>query len=530
MAIFYTDSGSFNTLEVTGSTILSGSLIISGAAQFGSGGLTGSLFGTSSVATSASYALTASYAENATSTPAFPFGGSAVITGSLLISQSIQGVPALQVSGGIRFNTGSTLVYTATDGLYVENNGQGLSLKVGAGAFLGTHTSDNLNFLVGGVNRAFFTSNGLIPNSDVSYDLGASGGFRWNTLHIGTVSASGIVGTTISASTALTASNVQLRGLTDTTSTNKVLVLDTVTNKIFTTASVGTGGGPGGSAFPYTGTAVITGSLIVSGSGNTPRVTIQGSGSTVFAISGSSGPLFEVIDSASGELFTLTSASVDIFKVDNNKVVNVSGSLKVTGSTHINGPTELRGTLTVSSSNNSNPVIVSGSTDSFFELEVVNFSAGNNASSDIVVSSNNTTDAGNYIDLGINSTTYNGGLVGGPSDGYVYFTSSVGELDIGNASPGSNGNVRLFAGGPNSTNTTRVFISSSGNVGINTTTNLRNTLSVNGSISASAGITGSFTGSFSGSLDRFNPVALRITVGTTAPTSPAVNDLWVDTN
>ena len=47
---------------------------------------------------------------------------------------------------------------------------------------------------------------------------------------------------------------------------------------------------------------------------------------------------------------------------------------------------------------------------------------------------------------------------------------------------------------------------------------------------ASAGITGSFTGSFSGSLDRFNPATLRIAVGTTAPASPAVNDLWVDTN
>jgi hypothetical protein len=42
--------------------------------------------------------------------------------------------------------------------------------------------------------------------------------------------------------------------------------------------------------------------------------------------------------------------------------------------------------------------------------------------------------------------------------------------------------------------------------------------------------TGSFTGSFSGSSDRFSPAALRITVGTTAPSSPAVNDLWVDTN
>jgi hypothetical protein len=337
----------------------------------------------------------------------------------------------------------------------------------------------------------------------------------------------------------ITSSNVQLNNLADTTATNKVLVLNTATNQIFTTASVGTGGGPGGSTFPYDGRttpAVISGSLILSGSGIIPalRVTgstvLRGSGSALFTIIGNDGQLFEVTDDSSSDLFTLTSASIDVFKVNNRREVNISGSLKITGSSHIIGNQEISGSLLMSSSNNNSPVIISGSTDSFFELEVVNFSAGNNASSDIVVSSNNTTDSGNYIDLGINSTTYNGGLVGGPSDGYVYFTSSVGELDIGNASPVSTGNIRLFAGGRDSTATTRVFISSSGNVGINTTTNLRNTLSVNGSISASAGITGSFTGSFTGSLAQFNPVALRITVGTTAPSSPAINDLWVDTN
>jgi hypothetical protein len=41
------------------------------------------------------------------------------------------------------------------------------------------------------------------------------------------------------------------------------LVLETATGKIFTTASVGTGGG---AAFPYTGNAVISGSLTISGS------------------------------------------------------------------------------------------------------------------------------------------------------------------------------------------------------------------------------------------------------------------------
>jgi hypothetical protein len=42
------------------------------------------------------------------------------------------------------------------------------------------------------------------------------------------------------------------------------LVLETATGKIFTTSSVGTGGG--GSTFPFNGNAVITGSLIISGS------------------------------------------------------------------------------------------------------------------------------------------------------------------------------------------------------------------------------------------------------------------------
>ena len=47
-------------------------------------------------------------------------------------------------------------------------------------------------------------------------------------------------------------------------------------------------------------------------------------------------------------------------------------------------------------------------------------------------------------------------------------------------------------------------------------------LTVTGGVSASGGYTGS--------ISNFNPSTLKITVGTTAPSSPAVNDLWVDTN
>jgi hypothetical protein len=170
-------------------------------------------------------------------------------------------------------------------------------------------------------------------------------------------------------------------------------------------------------------------------------------------------------------------------------------------------PAVISGSLLISSSINS-PLTVSGSVDNFFELEVVNFSAGNNASTDVVVSSNNTTEFGNYAAFGINSTTYNAGLVGGASDGYIYLTSSVGELDIGHAGTGANANVRLFAGGPNSTATTRVFISSSGNVGIGVSSSLTNKLTVHGNVSASG-----YTGSFTGPLTNIPEITASGTVG-----------------
>jgi len=695
MPFFYTDSGSFNNLEVTGSTILSGSLIVSGATNFGPSGLTGSLFGTASYADSASYALTASYATNAVSTPAFPFSGSAVITGSLLVSGSginvtassftlenqgnkltIEKTPGgafgssittndvFYVGTGDYFILGETPYVGAEDltGFWANDirstiNVYGGSVGIGiqssqtnrlavSGSVLASSYTSSLNNQVGffGTSSFAVSSSRAISASFAQTAISASyfsGSVSFpDGLTVGQLTASNAQLTNI-AVTQLTASNAQLTNIVDTTATNKILVLNTATNQIHTTSSVGTGGGSG-AGFPFNGSAVITGSLLVSGSSNVLRAI--GSGSTVFSVSGSLGALFEVIDSASGELFTISSASIDIFKIDNKKNIHVSGALNV------NGPTTLSGSLIVSSSNNS-PVTISGSVNDFFELEVVNASAGNNASADVVVSSNNTTDFGNYASFGINSTTFNGPLVGGASDAYLYVTSSVGELDIGHAHPGANSNIRLFTNGPNSTANTRVFISASGNVGIGTATPnerlvvagnqvisgsltvsgsraitatgsltlLSSSLTINtGSISINtgsltvdqlpgqtSGITLRVTGSnqvlyigndgqgssflktnntqlrfgglgfngfawdglslypettdeenlgstsnrwnrlivnqvtasivsasagITGSLAQFNPVSLKLTVGTTAPTSPAVNDLWVDTN
>jgi hypothetical protein len=68
-------------------------------------------------------------------------------------------------------------------------------------------------------------------------------------------------------------------------------------------------GGGSGAGFPFTGDAVITGSLIVSSSATSQSLSIMGSGSTVFDIVGSVGTLFSVDDSLTGILFSANDIS-----------------------------------------------------------------------------------------------------------------------------------------------------------------------------------------------------------------------------
>jgi hypothetical protein len=60
-----------------------------------------------------------------------------------------------------------------------------------------------------------------------------------------------------------TSGSVFLKGLTSAAQSNVVLV-DTASGQLYTTASSALGGGGSGNGFPFTGTAQITGSLIVT--------------------------------------------------------------------------------------------------------------------------------------------------------------------------------------------------------------------------------------------------------------------------
>jgi hypothetical protein len=397
MAIFYTDSGSFNILEVSGSTILSGSLIVSGTTNFGPTGLTGSLFGTSSIAQTASFVEFTNIANRP-----------ALVSSSAFTSPS-QGTVRATING----------VQTDVD--------------------TGLQTGDSPQFT------------NLFVSSTVTASI-------------------------VSASTALTASNVQLNNVTDTTATNKVLVLNTATNQIFTTASVGSGGS--GNGFPFSGSAVITGSLLISQSvSGTPALRVTGS-----TILSSSGTSLQVTGSSNFR-DNLTVNGGTLFVDTANNRTNMSGSIAVTGS------------MTM-------------------------------LSSSLVINTGSIT---------INTGSLTVDQLPGQTSGIILrVTGSNQVLYIGNDGQGSSflktNNTQLRFGGLGSTGFAwdglSLYPEATDEEGLGSTSNRWQRLVVNqvtaSIVSASAGITGS--------LAQFNPVSLKITVGTTAPSSPAVNDLWVDTN
>lgn len=119
-----------------------------------------------------------------------------------------------------------------------------------------------------------------------------------------------------------------------------------------------------------------------------------------------------------------------------NKLVD-SGSHHFTGSQHINGnltitgsiPTLIVGTgsfhidnpevLHVENSGSFNIIHVQGNHQNYTQVNIQNINSGSNASTDLVVTADNGDEGIHFIDLGINSSTYQGGFVGRENDAYL---------------------------------------------------------------------------------------------------------------
>jgi len=108
-----------------------------------------------------------------------------------------------------------------------------------------------------------------------------------------------------------------------------------------------------------------------------------------------------------------------------------------------------------------------GSVDGYTQLNIRNSLAGTSASADLIATADTGSDTTNFIDLGINNSTFSSGswTVNGALDGYLY--TSDGSLSIGIATSNAAKYLSFFAGGFLSANE-QVRINQTG-VGIGTT-------------------------------------------------------------
>lgn len=275
-----------NDIELRADGIVHANSIISAS------GFTGSLEGTSSFATTASYALNADGS-------GFPFTGSAEITGSL------------EVTGSIKVNTTTDPEYIATANVQLFSDGGGGIVKGGKRLKLRSHGGYDLE-IRSTSNRTLFEN-----NSQTSYAIlgdSTAGGTFFDT----NVTASGVV----------SASNGFIGDLTGTSSF-------ATSSSFATTASYALN--TDGSGFPFTGDAVIVGSLDVTGSINTTTNIVAGGNITAegtvsassFSTDGTGIPTLTSdsnlnLEAKNGGTVRITSSSLRLVSFASNETGSVS--------------------------------------------------------------------------------------------------------------------------------------------------------------------------------------------------------------
>ena len=180
-----------------------------------------------------------------------------------------------------------------------------------------------------------------------------------------------------------------------------------------------------------------------------------------------------------------TTNAYDLPFITNNieKMRITSSGLVGIGTSTFNGsnPEELLVDAGATGNTNFQNVIVGkGNTNSYAQLNIQNINAGTSASSDVVATANNGDETVNFVDMGINSSAYTGGIMGGSNDGYLY---SLGQnFLIGN---GTAAKALVFmTGGTSQATNERMRIDGTGKVGIGTN-NPTSTMQVAGSVAMS---------------------------------------------
>jgi hypothetical protein len=145
------------------------------------------------------------------------------------------------------------------------------------------------------------------------------------------------------------------------------------------------------------------------------------------------------------------------------------------------------------------PLNVGGDVNSYFQSNFQNANSGTSASTDLIIGNDLETDAEYYLDIGINSSTYNVAeySFGGPNDSYVMAQTS--SLILGIYDPGAEDGIIVHVGGGLADGNFAKFGSDHtltlGKVAeaANATLDVSGSVIFTGSLSVTGGITGSIT-------------------------------------
>lgn len=232
-------------------------------------------------------------------------------------------------------------------------------------------------------------------------------------------------------------------------SSTQINQLTDVSSSYASTASYALNAGGTGTGFPFSGSAVITGSLIVSGG------TILGTASISQEILGGKSRYIPLWTGSSQNELTSsiiyqTTKGIFIGYDTNPHFHSAEGETLAVHS----GETGVK-----------NVIYAHGTIDDDYRVNIRNISSGVSASTNFKATADVGNDLGGFVELGINSSTYaRTDQLGGPLDAYLFTTGS--DLLIGNLSPDKR--IILFTGPGDADNNARVYIDPSGSVGINT--------------------------------------------------------------
>lgn len=159
-----------------------------------------------------------------------------------------------------------------------------------------------------------------------------------------------------------------------------------------------------------------------------------------------------------------------LFKSNNyltgtTEIMRLQSGRAAIGSTTFDGTNPEKLLVNAGTTTSVNAISGKGTIDNYLQLNIQNQSAGTSASSDIVATADNGSETTNFVDLGINSSAYTGGVMGAANDAYLY---NIGQnLLIGTGTAAKS--LILMTGGTAQATNERMRIDGNGNVGVATT-------------------------------------------------------------